>query len=573
MPKMNIRGFLPLTTTGVVLLILSSSIAAHLLWKNHEKKMQEIMKLEVDELDWRVSFVCASVKETLRWAAERALLEASQRAEQYHPNVEEAAGGLASIYFMEYLQRVIGSLQDIRTRVNFPALFPVVGFSNAGDFVVARAYFPSGLLIEIRNPEGTIVASKKIWRIEAPIKVRFFLLENLMDNFIKNHRVKVAETLEKALYLKAWGEAWTDGIVYLDRSSDEMLFRFAWCTAEEETFGSADWLDASGFEFPIGIKLASSEVRKLKELKSLFAQIYEIVSSSRQKLDGAVGGNVNLKIVEENLENAIKLLQNIQNHEKSEGIINKVVQGMCRRPENGIPSVVEQLEIGISKLIDEIKTAQQMLELDEAEKTENILRKILSSTKPREICIDHEIAGEKIQGIFKIYFDENSPPSIVAVLELLSGILSELAKISPPELGFELHYIQPDIPDTNREILYRMFPPKPKRHPFVSVYHNLKIKSVEYHREDLLGAAGGRTATPVYLPFLDTVVWWGQWSVLIKVDEGVEEIFDYPHQNLLQKTSLGYIHSSLSYRWSFEEERFSVRVVVISPEPFYFSEI
>ncbi|MEM2250651.1 MAG: hypothetical protein QW626_00900 [Candidatus Hadarchaeales archaeon] len=575
MLKVSVRGFLPLTATGVILLILSSNLAAYLLWRNHERKMQTMMQKEFDDLDWRISFLCSSMKDILRWSAERALIEASQRAEQYHPNVEEVAGIIASGYFAQHLQAVIDSFQNSGEKINLFISTPVVRFSSTGDFIIARAYFPLGLLVEIKNPEGTIIASKKIWKIETPIKVRFFLLENLMDNFIREHQAKVIETLEKMLYFRAWSEALINGIVHLDRSSDEVLFRYAWCKAEEEIFRSADWLDISELDFfTEKIELISSEINSLRELKSAFLQIYEILYSSHQKVEKTIDGELNLlELVEKDLENAIKLLQNVLSHKEPGKISSRIIQGMCKRPENDAPSIAEQLEIGISKIIAEIKTAQRMLNQRETKEAENILQSLFSTVKPKEIRIEHEIAGEKIRGIFKIYFDENSPPSIMAVLELLSGILSDLAKISSPEPEFEFHISQLDIPEMSRETLYKTFPPRSECSPFVSVYHDLKIKSVEYFREDLSGVIGNRTATPIYLPFLDVVIWWGQWSVVIKIGDGVEEIFDYPNQNLLQKTLLGYIHSCLSYRWSFKEENFIIRVVVISPEPFYFSEI
>jgi len=366
---MNSRGFLPLTTTGIVLLVLSFILVSHLAWENHERKMLNTELRELEELNWKLSLVHALLRERLRWVAEQSLLEASQNANSHHPNVEDFAGALASEYFMEELREMANSLRDNHIIIRPPSVPPLVTFTRVSDFVLAQVYFPSGLPVEIRSCDNLMSSRSTVQRVEAPIKVRFFLLENLMDRFVKEHRAEISSILEKAFYSEMWSEALILGTVRLDRRIDEMLFRLAWCKTEDKIFGSA----GSSFD----------------------------------------------------------------------------------------------------------------------------------------------ILGES---------------------------------------------------------WYEVFPPKPERSPFVSVYHRLEVESIKYEREDPAGMAGSQTATPVYIPFLHTILWWGQVNISIELKGGVEEIFDYPHQIILQETLCGPVHSCLHYRWALSEENFNVRVIILSSKPFSFSE-
>jgi hypothetical protein len=121
----------------------------------------------------------------------------------------------------------------------------------------------------------------------------------------------------------------------------------------------------------------------------------------------------------------------------------------------------------------------------------------------------------------------------------------------------------------DRENFYRVFPPPPVNLvPGISVFHELGIKEVVYAREDLAGLCNVPRATPIPLPFLNLVLWWGQWETTIELEGTVEEIFDFENPTILQSSPFGYVHQPLAYRWEIPEDSYKIRVVVISLKPF-----
>ncbi len=90
----------------------------------------------------------------------------------------------------------------------------------------------------------------------------------------------------------------------------------------------------------------------------------------------------------------------------------------------------------------------------------------------------------------------------------------------------------------------------------------LEVRRVEFKREDPLGLAGRKLATPIYLP--GTTLWWGQWRVIAEL-RAVEEIQDW--ENPVIPRADGY--HPLSYVWEFPSGRFETRILVILPRPFW----
>ncbi|MGB9613762.1 MAG: hypothetical protein ACPL4K_06300, partial [Candidatus Margulisiibacteriota bacterium] len=121
-----------------------------------------------------------------------------------------------------------------------------------------------------------------------------------------------------------------------------------------------------------------------------------------------------------------------------------------------------------------------------------------------------------------------------------------------------------------RENIYELLPPTPLRKtPGISVYRDLKVKNVDYRRQDPAGLLGLPTATPIPLGTSGATIWWGQWEVTIETEESpVEEIFDFDNPNIPRPCGDFCAHLPLAYRWKFSEKEFKTIITIFSPRPF-----
>lgn len=126
------------------------------------------------------------------------------------------------------------------------------------------------------------------------------------------------------------------------------------------------------------------------------------------------------------------------------------------------------------------------------------------------------------------------------------------------------------VQEIEREKIYETFTPEPLLgDPGISVYHEVEIEEVEYDREDPLGLIyKGAPPTPIYLWFIDTVIYWAMWNVKIELkDPLVEEIYDYKNQTIPRPLIAGsdvYVHKPLAYRREIQKTDFNFRLLVFS---------
>jgi hypothetical protein len=132
-----------------------------------------------------------------------------------------------------------------------------------------------------------------------------------------------------------------------------------------------------------------------------------------------------------------------------------------------------------------------------------------------------------------------------SLLRFLRNAEAELSLLNPPEL----------------------FPPKPMGPPGLSVLREMKVSRVSFDREDPCGRLG-KAATPIYLWFLGTTVWWGQYTITVELEnEPVEKILDYENPTIPQNLPLP-AHYSLSYAYRIPKRKFRTRVVILLPRYF-----
>jgi len=132
-----------------------------------------------------------------------------------------------------------------------------------------------------------------------------------------------------------------------------------------------------------------------------------------------------------------------------------------------------------------------------------------------------------------------------SLLRFLRNADAELSLLNPPEL----------------------FPPKPMGPPGLSVLREMKVSRVSFDREDPCGRLG-KAATPIYLWFLGTTVWWGQYTITVELEnEPVEKILDYENPTIPLNLPLP-AHYPLSYAYRIPKRKFRTRVVILLPRYF-----
>jgi hypothetical protein len=271
-----------------------------------------------------------------------------------------------------------------------------------------------------------------------------------------------------------------------------------------------------------------------------------------------------------------------------------------RSLSSDLPSPEEQLGWGVRgicqrllELEDEIRrvseTCVSLKELDELlEIAKNTVEGLRLQPVPVEwvkVTVYKDDPPEKTENYVPVYISESSGATLGALKEVLGGLRGDLDELLelPEDLGGVSAAEIPELDEVLKEGLmrrapsidfdrvdsYRIFPPPPlNSDPGISVFREIEIKEIAHTRHDLAGLCGVGGATPIPLPFLNIVLYWGQWETKIKLDEAVVEIFDFENPTILQPLEPGYVHAPLAYRWELPDKTFTIEVVVISPKYF-----
>ncbi|MFN4133402.1 MAG: hypothetical protein ACK4GQ_03430, partial [Candidatus Hadarchaeales archaeon] len=419
-------------------------------------------------------------------------------------------------------------------------------------------------------------------------------------------------------YLKGWGEAISTGVVRQSGDVSAEFFRVAWAIHEYNTFGSFDYPGAAaeiGQETKDFIFSGSSMEQNLaEELDALARRLEgaeERLKDVEKLLRGAVG---ELELAEGHLrdnsgENFLAALERASRDLQASGsgmvavkeefnlflsdaaslsakdsLMAATLSGIFQRKvHRDLPSMKEQVEwaLGaISKTVGEVQLSENMSGEALALAREKILA-VLRDEGPVgwvEVRGYENSPPREVEKRLPVYVSEDGGKTIPNLLSVFEGGRRDLGEMAKLTAGASIPFDQKmqefltaswgDL-GLSRENMYLIFSPPPiKDDPGLSVFHQLNLGKVEFSREDIAGLLGQKFATPIYLPFANTVLWWGQWEVKIKMRGGVERIFDFKNQTVIQPSILGPAHASLSYRWTFDEREFKTRVVVVSPRYF-----
>jgi len=307
----SLRGFFPLTASGLLLLLLSLSLSLQALRMHHLRSSLYLQETGLQELVLAGVNARNDLRDLCRYATYRALWEVGLHASSYRSEGErvEAVENLARELFSSQLPLLPSLYSSADPRL---LLLPGEGvrfhLSPAENgFCLLRVEMPGAELV-VSSLDGSARFRFPLEELEAFIDSRFFLLQERMDLFLSRME-RIEEEWRNAQYLSAWAQALSLGRVELSRSFAEGSLLTAWASEELRTFGSFDyshplrealsppaedrgeilWL-LEGMEEKVGALLRGGEdgEKVLGALEEEYERLRSLVESSRDPLVGSL---------------------------------------------------------------------------------------------------------------------------------------------------------------------------------------------------------------------------------------------------------------------------------------------
>lgn len=614
---MSERGFAPLVLVGAILTALAVAVVGSSVSIRHLRNTKFLEESTVLAAATRINMVKRSISSLLKWATAGALVEVSERAGDF-PDGERirAIENLAAKNFLEALEFFSSSLEE-GVRLQLPAGPPTVKILEAENGQVKVVGELDGTIV-YHSQDGSLKVKIPIEQVESFIDARFFTLQERMKSFMEG--LGQVNTIWGMLeYAKGWGEALCLRKVRLDEGKSAELFRLAWAIHEYNTFGSFDYLGAvadfgevtKDFISSNGLFTSQPDHSKLDALVETLERVKGEMREAMKELDEVV---TELNLAEEHLkENSLEnfswhleraserlraaissvsfgrqkfndFLSQAFSAFTSDPFMEAVLSGISERKiDPAMPSPKEQVVWamdGISQVLGDVRIWEGMGK-EEISLAREKISEVTRDEGPVKWITVKGYAGtppREVENRLPVYISERSGrtiPNLMRVLEGLSSDFSEVKQLCQGPSGsvdgelLRVLTISPVDFSADRENLYLLFPPQPIREePGLSVFRELELGEVKFSRQDLAGLCGARSATPVYIPFANIILWWGGWEVKIKLNEGIEKIFDFKNPTILQLSSFGPVHAPLGYRWVLGQKEFKISVVVISPAYF-----
>jgi hypothetical protein len=238
-----LRGFFPLTASGLLLLLLSLSLSLQAARMHHLRSSLYLQETALQELVLAGVNAKNDLRDLCRYATYRALREVGLHASSYRNDGErvEAVENLARDLFSSQLPLLPALYSEADPRL---LLLPGEGvrfhLSPAENgFCLLRVKMPGAELL-VSSHDGSTRLRFPLEELEAFIDSRFFLLQERMNLFL-GRLGKIEEEWRNAQYLSAWAQALSLRRVELSPSFAEGSLLTAWASEELRTFGSFDY--------------------------------------------------------------------------------------------------------------------------------------------------------------------------------------------------------------------------------------------------------------------------------------------------------------------------------------------
>jgi len=245
---MKERGFMPMSTAGVLVVLLFLAVVGHAASLQHQQSMSTAGDISASEVRILYGETETNVEALLRDSVYRGLWEVSKRADQY-PNADsrkQAVEALASEYFTERLNEFFANYPTHDARVELCQSDNCVNVAlqrAENGYVLATTELPN-TVARLCSRDGKLSVKVPLDETQTFVDSRYFLLQERMDDFLQE-RGNIGTLWKGMEYAWAWGEAWLRGDVNLSEGRTKGFFQIAWAMHELNSFGSSDYLAAA----------------------------------------------------------------------------------------------------------------------------------------------------------------------------------------------------------------------------------------------------------------------------------------------------------------------------------------
>ncbi|MEA1905158.1 MAG: hypothetical protein U9M97_04700 [Candidatus Hadarchaeota archaeon] len=242
---MSERGFLPFTTVGFLLLLLTIVVLGQFAWVGRQSALGRVNDDTDDLLLTSVASVQNDLERAACYSLYEALWEVSRRADSYTSREarEDAIESLAGQKLERRLSSLAQAYEDRNSRARlalgrgplFLELRP-----EEGGYVSASVELPGTTRITARLPDNSLRLTLPYENFETFVDSRFYLLDGRVEDFVDGIG-KVLDGWKYAEYALAYGQAWLGREVVLSEPRSRALFQLGWASHELSTFGSFDY--------------------------------------------------------------------------------------------------------------------------------------------------------------------------------------------------------------------------------------------------------------------------------------------------------------------------------------------
>ncbi len=546
------RGFFPLTASGLLLLLLSLTLSLQAARLNLVRSSFSLQEASLQELLLAGVSTRNDLRDLCRHSAYQALWEVGRRASSYPTDEQrrEAVENLAGNLFSSLLPFLPSLYSAVDERL---LLLPGEGVefhlsAVENGFCLLKVRMP-GSKLSVTSLDLSSSLSLPLEEMEVFVDSRFFLLQDKMNLFL-GRLGEVEREWRNVQYLSAWAQALSLGKVELSPSLAEKSLLAAWSAQELRTFGSFDYCSFLPDPLPSPPRDRKGVLDLLEDLRgeteSLHAELGEEARRWRENLP-------QVRVLEA-LERARRRLEEVEEKYRrlrsavegsGDPLVGMLSQG---NPEESCPPFLLRLRWSLSGVRHLLLSLEERTK--EGENSPSLATSLegLLSLPEREDGATMYMENQGTLGSLRL---------------LLNEAVKEFGRVAgPSDLELPDELLLPSLPPGD------LFPPPPVReNPGLSVLRELQVREVRFRREDPSGLLGLPSATPLILPFLGVRVWWAQWKTEVTLErEPVEEILDYLYPTLLLPGLPSRV--PLAYRFEIPRKKFETRVVVFSPRPF-----
>ena len=394
----------PVVAVGIVLLLISASIAANLRDSEHQSNIFHLQTQALLRLSAKLRACEIDLSNLLKVATYYSLYEVSAEADRY-PSDAEREKAVATL-ILQHFKSLLFRLPSREVRVLCEPTSVTIQPAENG-FVRARCEINA--LLSAAYPH--LKLTRPLKEIEVFVDCRYFLLQEKMNEFLRRID-EIHDRWRNLEYLNAWGKAST-GKVELSRNETATLFEMAWCRQELEIFGSCS--PSFFVQFPAAASLTlRSAIEAVEEAMAELTKnkpIRERVEVARIKLEEAKPALSLFPRLRESLAIVESKLEKMENSAENEAgaLLNELLEEggdeeieSWRLGENGL----EKIRIRAPKL--ENLTFPSLLRLLYGASEElSLLTPVFQILRPAQGTLGLSVARE--MKVSKIHFCREDP--------------------------------------------------------------------------------------------------------------------------------------------------------------------